>query len=133
MDSDRWGEDHPRDCRVYGDIMANYWCYVDERPRSFCPKNGSGECINVAHQAALTQADRASGDYDTPTFGIMPDGNHPEALDKKLEIRFDKDMHAYREARRGGEQPDQVSQKAVFKQQRIVEQEARVQERIDRG
>ena len=111
--------------------MRNYWCYVDERPRSYCPKDKDGECLNVLHQAALNQADRASGNYDIPTFGIME--NHPEALDKQLEIKFDRDMNDYREARRGGEQPDQVSTKAVHQNQQIMEQEGRMQERIDRG
>lgn len=87
----------------------------------------------MAHQAALTRADRASGNYDTPFLGIDPEGNHPNSLDKKLELRFDRDMHDYREARRGGERPDMVSTKAVHKNQQLMELEGRMQEREDRG
>ena len=113
--------------------MANWWCYEDERPRSFCDKNEAGECVRVAAQAAQTRADRASGEYDMPYLGAIVGGTTKAALDKQLEHRFDKDMHDYREARRGGEKPDMVSTAAVHKQQRIVEQEARVMERIERG
>ncbi len=113
--------------------MANWWCYVDERPRSFCDKDDDGECVAVARQAALTALDRASGNYDTPFLGIIVGGAHPEALDKQLEIRFDRDMDKYREARRGGEQPDQVSEASVHKNQQLMELQGRMKERQDRG
>ncbi len=63
-------------------------------------------------------------DYEmpkTPLFGIVPGGSHPEAGRKKFGIQFDKDMHAYREARRVGERPDQVSVKAVEDAQKKLE------------
>ncbi len=113
--------------------MANWWCYRDERPRSFCELDGEGTCVNVAAEAALTAADRASGNFDFPYLGAMVGGTTQAAQDKGLEQKFDKDMHAYREARRGGERPDMITTEAVHKQQYIVEHEAMMQERADRG
>ncbi len=113
--------------------MANRFCYADNQMKDICTTDEDGECLNLAADAAETRPDRASGNFDFPFLGAMVGGTTPAAQDKGLERKFDSDMHVYREARRGGERPDMITQEAVFKQQRIVEHEARMQERIDRG
>ncbi len=113
--------------------MTNRFCYADNQMKDICEKGQDGECLNLAADAAETRANRASGNFDFPYLGAMVGGTTPAALDKYLEQKFDRDMHVYREARRGGERPDMVTQEAVFKQQRIVEFEGMMQERTDRG
>ena len=63
-------------------------------------------------------------------FGSVPGGTRPMAKRKDHEVKFDKDMHAYREARRAGEQPDKVSARAVSETRRRVESVARGREKL---
>ncbi len=84
--------------------------------------------------AAEYRARKAAGEYDFPYFGSVAGGTAPAAVAKGLEVKFDRDMHAYREARRSGEeQPDMVSQEAVFKAQRWKEREEAMKEEMANG
>ena len=62
------------------------------------------------------------------SIGIMsvPGGTRPGSFKRAHERQFAKDMDSYREARRNGEQPTQVSKKAV-------EEAQKRQESIERG
>lgn len=58
------------------------------------------------------------------SFGSVPGGTRPGSFRKKQERDFDKGMHAYREARRAGEQPEATTVEGVRKarqKQEVVE------------
>ena len=49
------------------------------------------------------------------SFGSVPGGTRAGSYAKQRERKFDRDMHAYREARRAGERPDSTSEEGVRK------------------
>lgn len=62
----------------------------------------------------------------------VPGGTRPGSFKKSWERKFDKDMHAYRNARRAGEQPDTVSVEGVRKNRQRMESIERGRKKIER-
>ena len=61
-------------------------------------------------------------------FASVPGGTRPGSQKLTFQRKFDKGMHAYREARRAGEQPDGTTVEAVERTRRRQE----VHERADK-
>lgn len=78
--------------------------------------NERWQCVSIycSDLSAQLRAERENGKRAI-YFGSVPGGTTPEAGKLDHQRSFDADMHAYREAVRGGEQPDQVSIEAVRK------------------
>lgn len=53
-------------------------------------------------------------------FGAVPGGTTPASMLKAKSRKFDKDMHVYREAVRGGLDPEQITTEAVEKADKIA-------------
>lgn len=107
-----------------------YFCYECAQPRSLCPPGEEeGGCAAVEAQAAAYRAEKAAGKYAFPFLGAVPGGASKAASQKEGYIKLNRDMEAYREARRAGEQPDQVSVEAVRKNRQRKEFEERMEKR----
>jgi len=65
------------------------------------------------------------------SFGSVPGGTRPGSFAKNHERKFARDMDAYREAKRNGEQPDQVSREGVLKKQQQVETLDRARKKLE--
>jgi len=70
-------------------------------------------CGDCEVEAAVRVAGNRSPDLSSAVFGTVLGGASPNAAKKEWEQTFNTDMHAYREARRAGERPQQVSRKAI--------------------
>ena len=65
------------------------------------------------------------------TFGSVPGGTRPGSFKLQHQRTFEEDMHAYREAKRAGEQPDQISRKSIEKKRRITESIERGKKKVE--
>lgn len=65
------------------------------------------------------------------TFGSVPGGTRPGSFKVQHERKFAKDMDAYREARRAGEQPDKVSVEGVRKARQRKESIERGRKKVE--
>ena len=107
--------------------MPGYWCWYCNQPRTDCaPGTESGSCRLVETEAADYRAEAAARGK-TVNFGSVPGGSTETAGLMDHTRKFDRDMHLYHEARRAGEQPDQVSEEAIWKERkrRAVEEKVR--------
>ena len=104
-----------------------YWCHYCNHERTLCPPGAEskGGCAVVESAAAEYRAEVALTGKRV-SFGSVPGGSTKTAGLMDHTRKFDKDMHAYREARRIGLQPDKVSADAV----RNLERQAEVVERV---
>ena len=65
------------------------------------------------------------------SFGSVPGGTRPGSFALQHERKFNKDMHAYREARRAGEKPDQISTESIEKYRKKEESLARARKKLE--
>ena len=89
-----------------------------------CEYNGPRTGLKwLSHQGECDECRFQSWrDYEPPriVFGAVPGGTTKASISKGEYKDFNEGMHAYREARRHGLQPEQISKKAVEKAEQIA-------------
>jgi hypothetical protein len=111
----------------------SYFCYACVQLRSLCPPGKEpGGCAAVEAEAELYFYERDHGPKRV-YLGSVPGGTTAAAKKRDQSREFDAGLHAYREAKRAGEQPDNTSVAGVEKARRRQEQMDKVQRRVDRG
>lgn len=108
-----------------------YFCYECNQPRSLCsPGSEPGSCAVVEQRAAELATDRAKG--KSFIGGWMKGGSRQVDREMAFTHKFDRDMDRYREARRAGEHPDQISVEGIESAQKRRESIERARRKLEK-
>lgn len=98
-----------------------WFCYECMTPRSLCiPGPTEGSCARVEAASAAYQAEKAAGGKRV-FLASVPGGTTEVAGLMDHTRQFHKDMYAYENAVRAGENPDGTTAKAVERTRKRVE------------
>jgi hypothetical protein len=88
-----------------------------------CDREPEGNYSDTIHRSWCRPCRAlAWANHEVPAiaFGAVPGGTRPASFAKAKAKKFEKDMNAYREARRHGMSPDQISTQAVETEEKIA-------------
>ena len=111
--------------------MPGYWCHYCQHPRAQCPPGEGLNSCAITDAAAQEYQDEMASGIKRVYIASMPGGTTDLAKKMDQSRAFNKDMYAYEDAVRAGENPDGTTRKAVERTRRRQESHERAMSKIE--